>query len=170
MNDLETSLESNDEEVLTPARALRYLQLILRFMQLLCENHNIHLQDQLREQYNIDGNQNGKTYDFISLIARMLGEFYKIFSANTCDMGQQMLDSLIEFIQGPCPGNQAALIDAKIIDSSRDFLAGFEKPSEFLPLGFTEDEEDIEKIAEFKSKIVTLLLSLLEGDEDIPKV
>jgi hypothetical protein len=39
-----------------------------------------------------------------------------------------------------------------------------------LPLGFTDEEEDIEKIAEFKSKIVTLLLSLLEGDLDIPKI
>jgi hypothetical protein len=36
-----------------------------------------------------------------------------------------------------------------------------------LPLGFTNDEEDVEKIAEFKSKFVTLLLSLLEGDLDI---
>jgi pyruvate dehydrogenase E1 component alpha subunit len=31
-------------------------------------------------------------------------------------------------------------------------------------------EEDIEKISEFKSKFVTLLLSLLEGDLDIPKI
>ncbi len=81
-----------------------------------------------------------------------------------------MIDSLIEFIQGPCKGNQDALISAKIIDSSRDFLAGFEKPNEYLPLGFSDEEEDIEKISEFKSKIVTLLLSLLEGDLDIPKI
>jgi hypothetical protein len=37
-------------------------------------------------------------------------------------------------------------------------------------LGFTTEEEDIEKIGEFKSKFVTLLLSLLEGDLDIPKI
>lgn len=74
---------------------------------------------------------------------------------------------MIEFIQGPCAGNQTALINAKIIDSSREFIAGFEKSSEYLPLGFTTEEEDVEKIAEFKSKFVTLLLSLLEGDLDI---
>jgi hypothetical protein len=39
-----------------------------------------------------------------------------------------------------------------------------------LPLGFADDEEDNEKISEFKSKFVTLLLSLLEGDLDIPKI
>ena len=81
-----------------------------------------------------------------------------------------MLDTLIEVIQGPCNGNQASLIEAKIIDSSRDFIAGFEKPNDILPLGFSEEEEDIESIGEFKSKVVTLLLSLLEGDTDIPKI
>ncbi len=115
-------------------------------------------------------NVSGKTFDFVSHLARMVGEFYKIFSSSTCDLGQQMIDSLIEFIQGPCKGNQDALISAKIIDSSRDFIAGFEKPNEFLPLGFAEDDEDIEKISEFKSKFVTLLLSLLEGDLDIQKI
>ena len=124
----------------------------------------------LREQINIDENVSGKTFDFVSQLARMVGEFYKIFSSTTCDLGQQMIDSLIEFIQGPCQGNQDALISAKIIDSSRDFIAGFEKPNEYLPLGFADDEEDNEKISEFKSKFVTLLLSLLEGDLDIPKI
>ena len=81
-----------------------------------------------------------------------------------------MLDTLIEVIQGPCNGNQASLIEAKIIDSSRDCIAGFEKPNDILPLGFSEEEEDIESIGEFKSKVVTLLLSLLEGDTDIPKI
>ena len=39
-----------------------------------------------------------------------------------------------------------------------------------MPLGFTDSEEDIEGIAEFKSKVTTLLLSLLEGDVDIKKI
>lgn len=47
---------------------------------------------------------------------------------------------------------------------------GVREPNEFLPLGFAEDDEDIEKISEFKSKFVTLLLSLLEGDLDIQKI
>ena len=71
-------------------------------MQLLCEGHNIELQNMLREQVNVDGNVAEKTYDFISMFARYLGEFYKFFSSYTCDVGQQMVDSLIEFIQGPC--------------------------------------------------------------------
>jgi hypothetical protein len=43
MREQEQQYETNDDEVLTPQRALKYLQLIMRFLQLLCENHNINL-------------------------------------------------------------------------------------------------------------------------------
>lgn len=56
-------------------------------MQLLCENHNINLQNILREQINIDGNVSAATFDFISQLARMFGDFYKLFSSRTCDLG-----------------------------------------------------------------------------------
>ena len=102
MKEAESQYETADDEVLTPARALSYLQIVLRFLQLLCENHNLKLQNMLREQINIDDNISGKTFDFVSQLARMVGEFYKIFSSATCDLGQQMIDSLIEFIQRPC--------------------------------------------------------------------
>ena len=59
------------------------------------------------------------------------------------------------------------MINAKIIDSSRDYIAGFDKEIEFIPIGFTEHKEDQEKISMFKKKIVTLLLSLLEGEIDM---
>lgn len=170
MEMLEALFESTDDQVLTPSRALRYLRRIFRFMQLLCENHNLNLQNILRQQTTVTGNPNSKTFDFVSQLARMVGDFYKLFSCETCDLGQQIIDTLIELIQGPCTGNQTALITAKIIDSSRDFIAGFEKTQEILPLGFENSEEDIQEISEFKSKFVTLLLSLLEGDVDIKKI
>lgn len=116
----------------------------------------------------VDGNVNAKSFDFVSHMSRMVGDFYKIFSATTCDMGDQLVDTLVEVIQGPCPGNQIALIQAKIIDSSRDFIAGFDTAEDLLPIGFTED--DFANISEFKSGFVTLLLSLLEGDLDVDKV
>jgi hypothetical protein len=43
MREMESQYETADPEVLTPQRALSYLQIILRFMQLLCENHNLDL-------------------------------------------------------------------------------------------------------------------------------
>jgi hypothetical protein len=73
---------------------------------------------------------------------------------------------LTECIQGPCKLNQRALVNAKILDSSREYIAGFEKENEIQHLGFVA-EDDIENISELKQKIVTLLTSLLEGEIDM---
>jgi len=59
------------------------------------------------------------------------------------------------------------LISAKIIDSSRDFIGGFDRESEYSPIGFENKVEDLEKINLVKRKIVTLLVSLLEGETDM---
>ena len=152
---------------MTPHKAIQSLQILLRFFQLLCENHNNSLQNMLREQITVEGNINSKSFDFMTQIAKIFIVYYKIFSARTCNLGYQIVDCLIEFIQGPCHLNQKAPITAKIIDSSRDFIAGFDKEIDYKPLGFTSEAEDQENISVFKKKIVTLLLSLLEGETDM---
>ena len=73
----------------------------------------------------------------------MLEQFQKIFNNNTADIGHQTVDILTECIQGPCKLNQKALVNAKILDSSREYIAGFEKDNEILHLGF-ESEEDLD--------------------------
>ena len=85
---------------------------------------------------------------------------------NTSDLINQLVDTLTESIEGPCKPNQRALVHAKIIDTSREYIAGFKRPSEIEHLGF-DGEEDLEGIGEFKGKIVTLLVSLLEGEVDM---
>jgi hypothetical protein len=45
------------------------------------------------------------------------------------------------------------LVNSKIIDSSREYIAGFENEHELMPLGF-ETDEDIDSIGEFKQKVV----------------
>jgi len=57
-------------------------------------------------------------------------------------------------------------VDSKIIDSSREYISGFEKEQDLLHIGF-ESDEDIDSMGEFKYKIVTLLTSLLEGEIDM---
>ena len=61
--------------------------------------------------------------------------------------------------------NQKALVNAKILDSSREYIAGFDI-SEIANLGMDNDD-DIDSLNEFKQKIVTLLTSLLEGEIDM---
>lgn len=67
--------------------------------------------------------------------------------------------------------NQMTLTQAKILDSSREFIANFDDKSQVGALGFDGEEEDeddlIEVLDEFIQKIATMIISLLEGEEDI---
>lgn len=67
-------------------------------------------------------------------------------------------------------------MNAKVVDSSREFISLLSTKDNLLPLGFVrkkddtpdDDEEDImEVMDEYLSKISVILLSLLEGEEDI---
>ena len=77
----------------------------------------------------------------------MLEEFQKIFNNNSSDLGHQLIETLTESIQGPCKLNQKALVNAKILDSSREYIAGFQE-SDVVHLGF--EGEDLESLGEFK--------------------
>lgn len=97
---------------------------ILRFLQLLTENHYTPMQDFLREQVMLNGQTNSKTFDVVTFISTMLGayenEYVNCYSSN---LGNQMMDTLTEFIQGPCKENQRALVNAKVIDNCRDLIS-----------------------------------------------
>ena len=56
-------------------------------------------------------------------------------------MAHQIVDVLTESIQGPCKGNQRVMVNAKIFDSAREFIAGFGSSSEINHLGFLEVED-----------------------------
>jgi inositol 1,4,5-triphosphate receptor type 3 len=97
---------------------------ILRFLQLLVEGHYRSLQDHMREQRMFDGQINPKSFDFVAFISTMLGVFEKQYvNCYSCDMGNQMIDTLIELIQGPCKENQATLVSSKVIDNCRDLIS-----------------------------------------------
>jgi hypothetical protein len=106
------------------------------------------------------------SFDFPTFYSKILEQFQKLFNNNTSDILNQLVETLTESIQGPCKLNQKALVNAKILDSSREYIANFEKPNEIEHLGFNSEEE-IEGIGELKGKIVTLLTSLLEGEIDM---
>lgn len=95
---------------LTVARSLNDMYLCMKIMQLFCENHNPTLQDTLREQFNSDGKPKNYSIDFITTLAKIYEQFQKIFNNNTTTMGHQLIDTLTESIQGPCKGNQRAMV------------------------------------------------------------
>lgn len=66
-------------------------------------------------------------------------------------------------------------MNAKVVDSSREFISLLSNKDNLVALGFVrksedspEDEEDIMNVMdEYLSKISVILLSLLEGAEDV---
>jgi hypothetical protein len=125
----------------------------MKTMQLFCENHNHDLQEVLREQKNDDGKVKLNSFDFISTLSKQLESFLSVFNDQTFDVCNQIVDTLVEAIQGPCKGNQKAMVQNKIIDTSREIISSFEKTSEIIHLGF-ETEEDIDSIGEFKGNTI----------------
>jgi len=67
--------ENRDAEELTVSRALENLTVMLRFIQLLCENHNPVLQRILSTQKSSDGKAKAKSVNLVSQMARMLEQY-----------------------------------------------------------------------------------------------
>mmetsp|Transcript_35853 Transcript_35853/g.35476 ORF Transcript_35853/g.35476 Transcript_35853/m.35476 type:complete len:858 (-) Transcript_35853:45-2618(-) len=162
--------EDDDTDFTSIAYSTTICIRILRFLQLLCENHNLKLQDHLREQNNRDGVSLGKNFDFPTFCSNMFGIFAKHANSTTMKLGGQLIDTLIELLQGPCQGNQKAMITAKIIDHCRDFLSGYRDAGFEPEVGANgsdlDDDDQSEEINETKQQIVTLLVALLEGIPD----
>lgn len=79
---------------------------LLRFLQLLTEGHHTELQNYLREQTLSNGNVNQRSFDFISYISQMMSSYEKQFvNCYSCEFGMQLIDTLIEVVQGPCKEN-----------------------------------------------------------------
>ena len=98
---------------------------ILRFLQLLSENHNNILQNFLREQ-----TTNRLSYNFVNILVEYLSmlvgklsniyenqEFTEYFINLYYFRLLSILDTICEFLQGPCQKNQEYLINTKIIES-----------------------------------------------------
>ena len=138
---------------------------ILRFMQLLAEGHFTPLQNHLREQRTSDGQINPKTFDFVGYISTMLGVFEKQYvNCYSCELGYQLIDTLIELIQGPCKENQRTLVTSKVIDNCRDLISQGGSERELKIKGFVGDK--LELLDGLKQKSVKLLLSIIEGPID----
>ena len=168
--------ENRDAEELTLSRAIENLILMLRFIQLLAENHNLNLQKTLNDQKTPEDKTKPKSVNLVVVLAGMFGQMLKVINSVTINIGHQLVDTIVELIQGPCKENQRSLVNAKVVDSSREFISLLSTKDNLLPLGFVrkaddapdDDEEDImEVMDEYLSKISVILLSLLEGEEDI---
>jgi inositol 1,4,5-triphosphate receptor type 3 len=79
------------------------------------------------------------------------------------DIGNQLLDFMIESVQGPCLENQILFCKNKVIDTCKDFLAKFQRKFDYNKIGFVSEEE-IDQMNNVVTKSSKLLYSLIEGE------
>lgn len=147
----------------------------LRFLHLLCENHNSKLQKYLLLQESSRNN-----YNMVSLTVNLLGELLSRMKLKSFHIISQCFDTLTEFIQGPCFANQNAVIDSKFLeyantlmfyDESADSISRFEVITADLVKKDSVVSENANSlkgwmIAHCKYKCMITTFSLLEGRDD----
>ena len=92
--------ETENEAILANTVLIR----LLRMLQLFCEGHNNQMQNYLRVQ-KYQGRINGKTVNFLRHIAQIYGHYIKFVNVHCIDLGDQIIEFLIEALQGPCLQN-----------------------------------------------------------------
>jgi len=122
---------------------------IFRFLQLLCENHHATNQRMLRQPHG------AARLDLVTLSVAYFEVVRRAIDRRTVDVAIQCLEAIAECLQGPCPGNQTAVVEAKFLDSAAAVLR--QEYWEGVP---------VSKIKQLKDKCVEVLLAILEG---IPK-
>lgn len=113
---------------------------LFRFLQLLCEGHNSDFQNFLRTQMGNTTTVNViiSTVDYLLRLQESISDFYWYYSGKDIidESGQhnfskalavtkQIFNSLTEYIQGPCIGNQQSLAHSRLWDAVVGFLHVF---------------------------------------------
>ena len=145
---------------------VKIVKLIFRCLQLLCEGHNDALQNHLRDQSFWESqNEQIRNINFIDTAAISFGLVVKYLNPQLLDLGENILDFLIESIQGPCVHNQRQLFNAKIVDYCNDLFIEFMDPTHLKIRGFESDEHH-KQLNNFVIKCVRLINALLEANYD----
>jgi ryanodine receptor 2 len=151
---------------------------LFRFLQLLCEGHNLDFQNYLRTQAGNTSTVNIIicTVDYLLRLQESIMDFYWHYvSKDTIDqagkdsflraisVASQVFNSISEYIQGPCAGNQLALAHSRLWDAVGGFLYIFAHMQDKL----SKDPEQLELLREFmklQKDMMIMLLSMLEGN------
>ena len=140
---------------------------IFRFLQLLCEGHNENLQNLLREQYpGIKSLVHIKNVNFIANASKYIGQLMKFVNPECVSLGLQMIDFLIEAVQGPCQLNQKMLFETKVVEVVKDFMHDLMVQRDYFDQMFGSHQQDLSRLVK---KSISLLNSVVEANRD-PKM
>uniref|UniRef100_A0A670JW45 Ryanodine receptor 3 n=1 Tax=Podarcis muralis TaxID=64176 RepID=A0A670JW45_PODMU len=154
---------------------------LFRFLQLLCEGHNNDFQNYLRTQMGNTTTVNIiiSTVDYLLRLQESISDFYWYYSGKDVidESGQrnfskalavtkQIFNSLTEYIQGPCIGNQQSLAHSRLWDAVVGFLHVFANMQMKLSQVNCDSSqiELLKELLDLLKDMVVMLLSLLEGN------
>ncbi|XP_048643002.1 inositol 1,4,5-trisphosphate receptor type 1 isoform X7 [Marmota marmota marmota] len=157
-----TTDKTKDE--LEMSAVITIMQPILRFLQLLCENHNRDLQNFLRCQNNkTNYNLVCETLQFLDCICGSttggLGLLGLYINEKNVALINQTLESLTEYCQGPCHENQNCIAthESNGIDIITALIL-----NDINPLG----KKRMDLVLELKNNASKLLLAIMESRHD----
>ncbi|XP_068608169.1 ryanodine receptor 3-like [Brachionichthys hirsutus] len=151
---------------------------LFRFLQLLCEGHNNDFQNFLRTQTGNTTTVNIiiSTVDYLLRLQESISDFYWYYSgkdvideagqrnfSRALAVAKQIFNSLTEYIQGPCVGNQQSLAHSRLWDAVVGFLHVFAN----MQMKLSQDSSQIELLKELldlQKDMIVMMLSLLEGN------
>ncbi|XP_070398109.1 ryanodine receptor 2 isoform X1 [Nothobranchius furzeri] len=151
---------------------------LFRFLQLLCEGHNSDFQNYLRTQTgnNTTVNIIISTVDYLLRVQESISDFYWYYSgkdvidplgqrnfSKAIAVAKQAFNTLTEYIQGPCVGNQQGLAHSRLWDAVVGFLHVFAH----MQMKLSQDSKQIKLLKELmdlQKDMVVFLLSMLEGN------
>ncbi|XP_076363094.1 inositol 1,4,5,-trisphosphate receptor isoform X2 [Tachypleus tridentatus] len=158
----EKAEKAKEESRLPPEVAV--MEPILRFLQLLCENHNAELQNYLRHQSNKNNyNLVSESLMFLDCICGSttggLGLLGLYINEYNVSLVNQTLETLTEYCQGPCHENQncIAVHESNGIDIIIALIL-----NDINPLG----KKRMDLVLELKNNASKLLLAVMESRGD----
>lgn len=159
---LEKHKERDEQNTLSSK--ILIMQPILRFLQLLCENHNPTLQNLLRNQNNkTNYNLVSETLMFLDCICGSttggLGLLGLYINENNVSLINQTLETLTEYCQGPCHENQNCIATHE--SNGLDIITALIL-NDINPLGKTR----MDLVLELKNNASKLLLAIMESRGD----
>lgn len=159
---LDKQRDKDQKEKLSPK--VLVMQPILRFLQLLCENHNPDLQNLLRNQNNkTNYNLVSETLMFLDTICGSttggLGLLGLYINENNVSLINQTLETLTEYCQGPCHENQNCIATHE--SNGLDIVTALIL-NDINPLG----KNRMDLVLELKNNASKLLLAIMESRGD----
>ena len=151
---------------------------LFRFIQLLCEGHNLEFQNYLRTQAGNTTTVNVIiiTVDYLLRLQESMMDFYWHYSSKqlidpsgqenftrAITVAKQVFNTLTESIQGPCQGNQQALAHSRLWDAVGGFLFLFAHMQDKLSKNSSQLNLLVE-LLDLQKEMVVMMLSMLEGN------